>query len=73
LQNSEEQHRGTSVFLKKEQENNSPFEDDKSKLQVKKILSNHFSWLLDAFRFILNRGKAFAIDQLQNVMLWAFE
>ncbi|KFR10133.1 Serine/threonine-protein phosphatase 4 regulatory subunit 1, partial [Opisthocomus hoazin] len=28
-----EQHRGTSVFLKKEQENNSPFEDDKSKLQ----------------------------------------
>ncbi|XP_075373470.1 serine/threonine-protein phosphatase 4 regulatory subunit 1-like isoform X1 [Mycteria americana] len=30
---SEEQHRGTSVFLKKEQENNPPFEDDKSKLQ----------------------------------------
>ncbi|NXU60647.1 PP4R1 phosphatase, partial [Horornis vulcanius] len=30
---SEEQHRGTSVFLRKEQENNPPFEDDKSKLQ----------------------------------------
>uniref|UniRef100_A0A8B9B7J5 Putative WW-binding domain-containing protein n=1 Tax=Anser brachyrhynchus TaxID=132585 RepID=A0A8B9B7J5_9AVES len=30
---SGEQHRGTSVFLKKEQENNPPFEDDKSKLQ----------------------------------------
>ncbi|XP_053937203.1 serine/threonine-protein phosphatase 4 regulatory subunit 1 isoform X2 [Cuculus canorus] len=30
---SEEQHRETSVFLKKEQENNPPFEDDKSKLQ----------------------------------------
>ncbi|KAM6113159.1 serine/threonine-protein phosphatase 4 regulatory subunit 1-like isoform 3-T3 [Pterocles gutturalis] len=30
---SEEQHRGTSVFLKSEQENNPPFEDDKSKLQ----------------------------------------
>ncbi|XP_064024023.1 serine/threonine-protein phosphatase 4 regulatory subunit 1-like isoform X2 [Pogoniulus pusillus] len=30
---SEEQHRGTNVFLKKEQENNPPFEDDKSKLQ----------------------------------------
>ncbi|KAM7037964.1 serine/threonine-protein phosphatase 4 regulatory subunit 1-like isoform 1-T1 [Acridotheres tristis] len=29
----EEQHRGTSVFLRKEQENNPPFEDDKSKLQ----------------------------------------
>ncbi|KAF2978315.1 hypothetical protein EK904_004345 [Melospiza melodia maxima] len=29
---SEEQHRGTSVFLRKEQEN-PPFEDDKSKLQ----------------------------------------
>ncbi|KFO69371.1 Serine/threonine-protein phosphatase 4 regulatory subunit 1, partial [Cuculus canorus] len=28
-----EQHRETSVFLKKEQENNPPFEDDKSKLQ----------------------------------------
>ncbi|XP_048819471.1 serine/threonine-protein phosphatase 4 regulatory subunit 1-like isoform X2 [Lagopus muta] len=28
-----EQHRGTSVFLKKEQENHPPFEDDKSKLQ----------------------------------------
>uniref|UniRef100_A0A8C5J3T1 Putative WW-binding domain-containing protein n=1 Tax=Junco hyemalis TaxID=40217 RepID=A0A8C5J3T1_JUNHY len=33
LQDSEEQHRGTSVFLRKEQENNPPFEDDKSKLQ----------------------------------------
>ncbi|XP_050569949.1 serine/threonine-protein phosphatase 4 regulatory subunit 1-like isoform X4 [Cygnus atratus] len=32
---SGEQHRGTSVFLKKEQENNPPFEDDKSKLQWK--------------------------------------
>ncbi|XP_048819470.1 serine/threonine-protein phosphatase 4 regulatory subunit 1-like isoform X1 [Lagopus muta] len=32
LQDSE-QHRGTSVFLKKEQENHPPFEDDKSKLQ----------------------------------------
>ncbi|KAM4649737.1 serine/threonine-protein phosphatase 4 regulatory subunit 1-like isoform 1-T1 [Amazona ochrocephala] len=30
---SEEQHRGTSVFLKKEQESNSPLDDDKSKLQ----------------------------------------
>ncbi|XP_064530196.1 serine/threonine-protein phosphatase 4 regulatory subunit 1-like isoform X3 [Pseudopipra pipra] len=30
---SEEQHRGTSVFLRKEQENNPPFEDDKSKFQ----------------------------------------
>ncbi|CAN8191452.1 unnamed protein product [Coccothraustes coccothraustes] len=30
---SEEQHRETSVFLRKEQENNPPFEDDKSKLQ----------------------------------------
>ncbi|XP_072206714.1 serine/threonine-protein phosphatase 4 regulatory subunit 1-like isoform X2 [Excalfactoria chinensis] len=28
-----EEHRGTSVFLKKEQENHPPFEDDKSKLQ----------------------------------------
>ncbi|OXB79271.1 UNVERIFIED_CONTAM: hypothetical protein H355_013192 [Colinus virginianus] len=28
-----EEHRGASVFLKKEQENNPPFEDDKSKLQ----------------------------------------
>ncbi|XP_021271954.1 serine/threonine-protein phosphatase 4 regulatory subunit 1-like isoform X4 [Numida meleagris] len=30
---SEEQHRGNCVFTKKEQENNPPFEDDKSKLQ----------------------------------------
>ncbi|XP_021409270.2 serine/threonine-protein phosphatase 4 regulatory subunit 1 isoform X2 [Lonchura striata] len=30
---SEEQHRGTSVFLRKEQENNPSLEDDKSKLQ----------------------------------------
>ncbi|XP_032560971.1 serine/threonine-protein phosphatase 4 regulatory subunit 1-like isoform X2 [Chiroxiphia lanceolata] len=30
---SEEQHRGTSVFLRKEQENDPPFEDDKSKFQ----------------------------------------
>ncbi|XP_039234453.1 serine/threonine-protein phosphatase 4 regulatory subunit 1-like isoform X2 [Pipra filicauda] len=30
---SEEQHRGTSVFLRKEQEDNPPFEDDKSKFQ----------------------------------------
>ncbi|XP_068768101.1 serine/threonine-protein phosphatase 4 regulatory subunit 1 isoform X1 [Struthio camelus] len=30
---SEEHHRGTNAFLKKEQENNPPFEDDKSKLQ----------------------------------------
>ncbi|XP_009075822.1 PREDICTED: serine/threonine-protein phosphatase 4 regulatory subunit 1-like [Acanthisitta chloris] len=30
---SEEQHRGTSVFLRKGQENNPPLEDDKSKLQ----------------------------------------
>ncbi|XP_017670721.1 PREDICTED: serine/threonine-protein phosphatase 4 regulatory subunit 1-like isoform X2 [Lepidothrix coronata] len=30
---SEEQHRETSVFLRKEQENNPPFEDDKSKFQ----------------------------------------
>ncbi|NWS09691.1 PP4R1 phosphatase, partial [Pachyramphus minor] len=30
---SEEKHKGTSVFLRKEQENNPPFEDDKSKLQ----------------------------------------
>ncbi|KAM6319332.1 serine/threonine-protein phosphatase 4 regulatory subunit 1-like isoform 3-T3 [Podargus strigoides] len=29
----EEQHRGTSVFSKKDQENNPPFEDDKSKSQ----------------------------------------
>ncbi|XP_068064103.1 serine/threonine-protein phosphatase 4 regulatory subunit 1-like isoform X5 [Anomalospiza imberbis] len=33
MEESEEQHRGTSVFLRKEQENNPPFEDDKSKLQ----------------------------------------
>ncbi|XP_039575475.1 serine/threonine-protein phosphatase 4 regulatory subunit 1-like isoform X4 [Passer montanus] len=33
MEDSEEQHRGTSVFLRKEQENNPPFEDDKSKLQ----------------------------------------
>ncbi|KAL2297089.1 hypothetical protein Nmel_015147 [Mimus melanotis] len=39
---SEEQHRGTSVFLRKEQENNPPFEDDKSKLQVIKMASNGF-------------------------------
>ncbi|XP_008946515.1 PREDICTED: serine/threonine-protein phosphatase 4 regulatory subunit 1 [Merops nubicus] len=30
---SEEQHRETNVFLKKEQKNNPPFEDDKSKFQ----------------------------------------
>ncbi|XP_027737043.1 serine/threonine-protein phosphatase 4 regulatory subunit 1-like isoform X2 [Empidonax traillii] len=30
---SEEHRRGTSVFVRKEQENNPPFEDDKSKLQ----------------------------------------
>ncbi|NXO21488.1 PP4R1 phosphatase, partial [Cisticola juncidis] len=30
---SEEPHRGTNVFLRKEQENNPPYEDDKSKLQ----------------------------------------
>ncbi|XP_065548103.1 serine/threonine-protein phosphatase 4 regulatory subunit 1-like isoform X1 [Lathamus discolor] len=31
--NTEEQHRGPSVFLKKEQESNLPLDDDKSKLQ----------------------------------------
>ncbi|XP_050169926.1 serine/threonine-protein phosphatase 4 regulatory subunit 1-like isoform X2 [Myiozetetes cayanensis] len=30
---SEEHHRGSSVFVRKEPENNPPFEDDKSKLQ----------------------------------------
>lgn len=67
LQDSEEQHRGTNVFLKKEQENNPPFEDDKSKLQVITIISDWFSEVLDAVHLILNTVIVFAIDQLQNV------
>lgn len=67
LQDSEEQHRGTSVFLRKEQENNPPFEDDKSKLQVIKMAFNGFSRVLDIVNPTLNAVIASALDQLQNV------
>lgn len=53
--------------MRKEQENNPPFEDDKSKLQVIKMTSNGFSGVLATVLLTLNAVVSSAMDQLWNV------
>lgn len=53
--------------MRKEQENNPPFEDDKSKLQVIKMASSGFSRVVDLVHLALSAVIPPTMDQLQNV------